>query len=85
MTTCLGKPLTWNNQFVKCRQLVWEKHSSGTSYPDKQIACLRKSVKRINYHPSSPPVIYIQMSIISIRGTEKCIVYKLRSLVVKSF
>ena len=25
------------------------------------------------------------MSIISIKGTEKCIVYKLRSLVVKSF
>ena len=46
---------------------------------------MEKSIKRINYHPSSPPVIYSQMSISSIKAREKCIVYKLRSLVVKNF
>ena len=67
------------------RQIVWEIHSSGTSYPDKEKACLRKSIQRINYHPSSPPVNYSQMSILSKTGTEKCIVYKVRSLLVESF
>ena len=70
---------------LKCRQIVSENHSSGTSSPDKETACLRKSIKRINYHPSSPLVIYSRMSINSIKGTEKCTVYKLRSLLVKSF
>ena len=69
-----GKSLTWNNYLLKCRQLVWENHLSGTSSPDEETACLRKSIKWINYHPSSSPVIYSQMSIISIKGTEKCIV-----------
>ena len=102
VTTCLGKSLRWNNYLLKCRQVVWENHSSGTSSPDKKTACLgnslkrnkfadketaylRNSIKRINYHPTSPPVIYSQMSINSTEGTEKCIVYKLRSLLVKIF
>ena len=102
VTTCLGKSLTWNNYILQCRQLVWENHSKGTSFPDKETAylgeslqvnkfpdketaCLRESIKRINYHPSSPPVIYSQMSIISIEGIEKCIVYKIRNLVVQNF
>ena len=68
------------------RQIVWENQSSGTSSPDKETPCLRKSIKRIHYHASSPPVIYSQMSIISIKAKEKCIVYKLRSLkVLKAF
>ena len=66
------------------RQPVWENQSSGTIFPDNETACLKKSIKRINYHPGSPPVIYSPMSIISIKGTEKCIVYKLRDLVVQT-
>ena len=50
-----------------------------------ETACLRKSIKRINYHPSSPPVIYSQITIYSIKGTKKCIVYEMRCLVVQSF
>ena len=85
MTTGLEKSLTRNNHLLKCRQLVCENHSSGTSSPDKETACLRKSIERINYHPSSPSVSCSQMSIISIKGTEKCIVYKLSRLVVQRF
>ena len=102
VTNCLAKSLTGNNHLLKCRQLVWENHSGGTSSPDKDTACLgkslkrnkfldkvtaclRKSIKRINYHLSSPPVIYNEMSIISMKGTEKCIGYKIRSLAVQNF
>ena len=85
MTTCLGKSLTCNNYLLRCRQFVWENHSSGTSSLDREISCRKKSIKRKIYHSSSPPEIYGQMSIVCIKGTEICIEYKLHSLVVKSF
>ena len=66
-------------------QVVWEDHSSGTSFPDKKTACLRKLIKRIIHHSSSASVNYSQMSIISIKATGKCVVYKLRSIVITSF
>ena len=30
---------------LKCRQIVWENHSSGTSSPDKETTYLGKSIK----------------------------------------
>ena len=56
-----------------------------TNSPDKETAGLRKSIKQIIYHPSSPPVNHSQMSIISIKAKEKCVVHKLRCLGVKRF
>ena len=52
------------------RQLVRENQSSGTSSPDKETACLRKPIKRINYHLCSPAVFYSQMSTISMKETK---------------
>ena len=52
---------------------------------DKETACLRKPFNWINYHSSSPPVFCSQLSIISLKRTEKRNVYKIRSLVVQSF